>query len=147
MPFTITLDHHRRLVLIAMTGMLDLGIALEMATTARAVAHEHVYDLIYDLRAAQTVVSISGLFQFPDQLMRRSDNWDTQCLVAHLISSTDRLDDWVLYERAANRVGIRTKLFYEPVAAWAWIEAERAEDARMQRRPRGVKLPSDAGAA
>ena len=119
--FDIFLDHENQLVKITLNGELYLKLGEEIITTARKTAAEHRYNIVYDLRNAQTIVSYADLYNLARRLEVYNNPETRRVKSAILLSPEDKaMEDYKFYELVTDNVGLQLRIFVDETDAKKW---------------------------
>ena len=121
MPFVISADEARRVVIVTVTGPVDAALTKAMVIEARAAANPKRFNLLYDFRGAVPQgLEKPDLFWFARSLPMGNQPGTLQLRIAALHSPTER-DFMHFWETAFNNVGLPAKAFEDEAEAFAWL--------------------------
>lgn len=120
--FDVFLDHERHLVLVTAVGQLTKQDGEEIISTARTLAAEYSYYLLYDIRQATLKIDLASWYNFPRKL-EVYQNLKTRMIKAAVIASPDdkALEDYKFYEVVTANLGIRLRFFFDEHKAVEWL--------------------------
>lgn len=119
--FDVCLDHENRLVKVTAFGEIYLKNGEEIITAARTTAAEHRYNIIYDFRKTQTIVSYADLYNLARRLEVYSIPETRRVKAAIIISPDDKaVEDYKFYEIVTDNVGIQLRIFFDETEAEKW---------------------------
>ena len=120
--FDISLDREKRLVRVKVFGELHLKFGEELITTARTTAAEHRYNILYDLRETQTIVSYADLYNLARRLDVYSNPATRRIKAAIILSPEDKaVEDYKFYELVTDNVGLQLRIFFDEDEAGEWV--------------------------
>lgn len=122
MSFEVFLDDTNQIVRITATGIIDHPILENMIDTARKTAVGYEYNILYDVRDAQTKVSLGDWFFIPRNLEIFKD-FRTQKAIAVILASTEDkgIEGYKFYTTVLGNLGYKIRLFYEETEALDWL--------------------------
>jgi hypothetical protein len=121
MPFVVSADEARRVVIVTVTGEVDAALTKAMVTEARALANPKGFNLLYDLRGATPRnIEKPDVFWFARSLGPQPGQaaWRLRIAALHMPTQRDFMHFW---ETAFNNVGLAAKAFEDEAEAFAWL--------------------------
>ncbi len=117
--YEIQLDDARKLVVVQIYGDITTDVGEEIITTARLKAAENGYRILYDVRNAKTLATISEWFFLPRKLDVFKWLKTRSARVAVLVTPEDA-EDYRFYELVAGNVGLDIRVLHtdEDVEKW-----------------------------
>lgn len=127
--FNILLDHENRLVKVNVFGELYLKLGEEIITKARTTAAEHCYNVLYDLRQSQTIVSYADLYNLPRRLDVYANPKTRRVKSAIILSPQDKaVEDYKFFEIVTDNVGLQLRIFFDEDEAGKWATGNFSVD-------------------
>jgi hypothetical protein len=120
--FDILLDDDLRLVKVCVTGDVSESDGRNVISTARELASEHNYNILYDMREAITNVPFAGWFRIPRELDVFKTSNAKIIKAAIIITRTDNeLKGYRFYETVTYNLGFRIRIFFDENEAMDWL--------------------------
>jgi len=120
--FDVFVDNDLRLVKVCVTGDVSESEGKKIISTARELASEHNYNILYDMREAITNVPFAAWYRFPRELEVFTRNNAKIIKAAFLILRTDNeLKGFRFYETVTFNLGFRVRIFFEETEAMDWL--------------------------
>lgn len=127
--FEVFLDDTHKIVRLTATGVIDYPILEKMIDTARKTSVENGYNILYDVRQAQTKVSIGNWFFIPRNLEIFKDSRSQKSIAVILASTEDKgIEGYKFYTTVLGNLGFKIRLFYEETDALDWLLGLDSED-------------------
>jgi hypothetical protein len=122
MPYGLQVDELRRLVVVAVTGVVDKDIAEPMVTQARAAAVAQGFNVLYDFRGATPNVDNTDIFWFPRRIsaLQSPQAPRVKAVLLHLPQYRALGQHW---ENTLRNVGLQVRAFEDEEAALAWLSS------------------------
>ena len=122
MSFKVFLDDTNKIVRLTAIGIIDHPILENMIDTARKTAVEKEYNILYDVRNAQTKVSFGDWFFIPRNLEIFKDSRSQKAIAVILASTEDKgIEGYKFYTTVLGNLGYKIRLFYEEDDALNWL--------------------------
>ena len=128
--FDISLDNDLQIVKVSVKGEATESDGRKIISTARELASDLNYNILYDMREATTNVPFAGWFRIPRELevFKRSNAKIIKAAI--LILPTDKdLKGYRFYETVAFNLGFRLCLFFEENEAFEWLTSQTTGNA------------------
>lgn len=127
--FEVLLDDANKIVRLTATGNIDYPILEKMVDAARKTAAETGYNILYDVRQAQTKVAIGNWFFIPRNLEIFKDSRAQKAIAVILASEEDKgVAGYKFYTTVLGNLGFRIRVFYEETDAVNWLLEPKSED-------------------
>ena len=121
MPYTVSVDERRRLVIVEAVGPIDAAVAEPMVTEARAAAAAQAFNILYDFRRATPGDLKSGdVFWFPRRIPALASPQARRVRIA-LIYPPEQQELARFWETTSQNAGLRSRAFESEADAEAWL--------------------------
>lgn len=120
-PFKTDVDHSLKLIHVATDGQLSKEDGFEIITTARSLAAQHHYNILYDVRKSQVLVQLADWFFLPRELEVFQNSQARKVKVAVLISAGPEEENYHFYENVIVNLGMQLKIFLDEAEALNWV--------------------------
>jgi hypothetical protein len=126
MPHTIRIDESRRVVVVGVTGAVDVEMAKPMVAAARAAAASRGFDILYDYRGAVPGdIKPADLFWFPRKAPELTEPEARRMRVAALHLPLPAHRELIqFWETAFNNLGLPARAFEDEAEAYSWLAAK-----------------------
>ena len=124
MPYSISVDERRHLVIVVVEGVVDAAQAMPMVTQARATAAGRGFNILYDFHAAMPGdIKTGDVFWFPRRIpaLGTAAARRTRIALLYPAAQTEFARFW---ETTFQNAGLNARAFEEEAAALAWLATE-----------------------
>lgn len=120
--FEVSLDDTNKIVRVKATGNIDFPTLEKMIDTARKAAVENGYNIIYDVRQAQTKVAIGNWFFIPRNLEVFKDPRSKKASAVILAFADDKaVEGYKFYATVLGNLGYRVRVLFDETEAVNWL--------------------------
>lgn len=119
--YEINLDDARNLVVVHIYGDIPVEEGEDIITNARLKAADLGYSILYDVRRAKTLATLSQWFFLPRKLEVFKRLKTRTIRVAILVTPEDA-EDYRFYELVAGNVGLDVQILHTEEDVEAWLK-------------------------
>ena len=122
MPYSISVDERRHLVIVVVEGVVDAALAMPMVTEARTQAAGRGFNILYDFHAAVPGdIKTGDVFWFPRRIPALATAAARRVRIALLYppAQTEFARFW---ETTFQNAGLNARAFAEESSALAWLD-------------------------
>jgi hypothetical protein len=123
--FDVFLIHDLRIVKVFVKGDVSESDGRKVISTARELASEHNYNILYDMREATINVPFAGWFRIPRDLDVFKKSNAKIIKAAIIITRMDNdLKGYRFYETVTYNLGFQIRIFFDENEAMEWLMSE-----------------------
>jgi len=124
LPYSISVDERRHLVIVVVEGVVDAGVAMPMVTEARNQAAGRGFNILYNFHAAVPGdIKAGDVFWFPRRIPALATAAARRTRIALLYPAAQG-EFARFWETTFQNAGLNARAFEEEGAALAWLATE-----------------------
>ena len=121
MPYSISVDERRHLVIVVVEGVVDAAQAMPMVTQARATAAGRGFNILYDFHAAVPGdIKTGDVFWFPRRIPALATAAARRVRIALLYPAAQQ-EFARFWETTFRNAGLNARAFEDEATALAWL--------------------------
>ena len=121
MPYSISVDERRHLVIVSVEGVVDATVAMPMVTEARMQAAGRGFNILYDFHAATPGdIKTGDVFWFPRRIPALATAAARRTRIALLYPAAQQ-DFARFWETTFQNAGLSARAFEDEASALAWL--------------------------